>query len=151
MSTLEHALAGVKVVEFAVFAAGPMVGKHLGEHGAHVIHVESRSRPDGFRMHYPPYKDNKPGLDRTGTFALFNDSKQSVALNLKSKGGVKLAKQLIAWADVVIENFVPGVMERLGLGYEAAQAVNPDVIYLSSCNMGQTGPKAPQRGFGSQL
>lgn len=151
MSTSTHALAGIKVVEFAVFAAGPMVGKHMGEHGAQVIHVESRSRPDGFRMHYPPYKDNKPGLNRTGTFAIFNDSKYSLALNLKSPRATQLALQLIAWADVVIENFVPGVVERLGLDYKAARKVNPGVIYLSSCNMGQTGPKASQRGFGSQL
>ncbi len=151
MLTNNQALTGIKVVEFAVFAAGPMVGKHLGEHGAHVIHVESRTRPDGFRMHYPPYKDDRPGLNRTGTFALFNDSKYSVTLNLKTARGADLAKQLIAWADVVIENFVPGVMERLGLGYQAACQVNPSVVYLSSCNMGQTGPKASQRGFGSQL
>ncbi len=147
----DKALAGLKVVEFAAFAAGPMVGKHLGEHGAQVVHVESRTRPDGFRMHYPPYKDNKPGLNRTGSFALFNDSKSSATLNLKSPRSVEIAKQLIAWADVLIENFVPGVMERLGLGYEAARQVNPSLIYLSSCNMGQTGPKASQRGFGSQL
>jgi crotonobetainyl-CoA:carnitine CoA-transferase CaiB-like acyl-CoA transferase len=151
VSTSKQALAGIKVVEFAMFAAGPMVGKHLGEHGAQVIHVESRSRPDGFRMHYPPYKDNKPGLNRTGSFAIFNDSKYSLALNLKSPRAVQLALQLIAWADVVIENFVPGVIRRLGLDYEAARKVNPSVIYLSSCNMGQTGPKAGQRGFGSQL
>jgi crotonobetainyl-CoA:carnitine CoA-transferase CaiB-like acyl-CoA transferase len=146
-----HALADIKVVEFAAFAAGPMIGKHLGEHGATVIHVESRTRPDGFRQHYPPYKDNKPGLNRTGSFALFNDSKMSVSLNLKSPRAIEIAKKIIAWADVLIENFVPGVMERLGLGYEAARQVNPDLVYLSSCNMGQTGPKASQRGFGSQL
>lgn len=145
------ALDGVKVVEFAVFAAGPMVGKHLGEQGATVVHVESRSRPDGFRVHYPPYKDNKPGLNRTGSFAIFNDSKYGVTLNLKSPRGVEVAKKLVAWADVLIENFVPGVMERLGLGYDAVRAVNPSVVYLSSCNMGQTGPKASQRGFGSQM
>ena len=151
MSTQQPALAGLKVVEFAVFAAGPMVGKHLGEHGAQVVHVESRSRPDGFRVHYPPYKDNKPGLNRTGTFAIFNDSKFSVALNLKTPRGVEIARKLAAWADVLIENFVPGVMERLGLGYDAIARINPSIVYLSSCNMGQTGPKASQRGFGSQL
>ena len=151
MSTQKQALTELKVVEFAAFAAGPVVGKHLAEHGAQVVHVESRTRPDGFRVHYPPYKDNKPGLNRTGSFALFNDSKMSVSLNLKSKRSVEIAKQLIAWADVLIENFVPGVMERLGLGYEVAQKVNPALVYLSSCNMGQTGPKASQRGFGSQL
>lgn len=151
MSVQKQALTGVKVVEFAVFAAGPMVGKHLGEHGAQVVHVESRARPDGFRVHYPPFKDNQPGLNRTGSFAIFNDSKISAALNLKSPRGVEIAKQLIVWADILIENFVPGVMERLGLGYQAARQVNPSLIYLSSCNMGQTGPKASQRGFGSQL
>lgn len=149
---MEHpALEGLKVVEFAAFAAGPVVGKHLGEHGAQVVHVESRTRPDGFRMHYPPYKDNRPGLNRTGTFAIFNDSKYSLSLNLKTPRAIQVAKELIKWADVLIENFVPGVMERLGLGYEAARAVNPSLVYLSSCNMGQTGPKAGQRGFGSQL
>jgi crotonobetainyl-CoA:carnitine CoA-transferase CaiB-like acyl-CoA transferase len=138
------ALDGIKVVEFAAFAAGPMVGKHLGEHGARVVHVESRARPDGFRMHYPPYKDNRPGLDRTGSFAIFNDSKYSVSLNLKNARAIEIAKQLIGWADVLIENFVPGVMERLGLSYEASHQVNPSLIYLSSCNMGQTA-KASQR------
>jgi benzylsuccinate CoA-transferase BbsF subunit len=146
-----QALAGVRVVEFAAFAAGPMVGKHLGEHGAQVVHVESRTRPDGFRVHYPPYKDNVPGLNRTGSFALFNDSKLSVALNLKSRRGVEIARELVRWADVFIENFVPGVIDRLGLGYEVASRLNPSIIYLSSCNMGQTGPKSSQRGFGSQL
>lgn len=146
-----QALSGLKVVEFAVYAAGPMVGKHLGEHGATVIRVESRSRPDGFRVHYPPYKDNIPGLDRTGSFAIFNDGKLGITLNLKRPRAVEVAKRLIAWADVLIENFVPGVMARNGLGYEAAREVNPAIIYLSSCNMGQTGPKAAQRGFGSQL
>jgi len=141
----------VKVVEFAVFAAGPMVGKHLGEHGATVVRIESRSRPDGFRVHYPPYKDNIPGLNRTGTFAIFNDSKLGITLNLKHPQSRELAGRLVSWADVFIENFVPGVMARNGLGYEAAAAINPSIVYLSSCNMGQTGPKAGQRGFGSQL
>jgi crotonobetainyl-CoA:carnitine CoA-transferase CaiB-like acyl-CoA transferase len=128
-----------------------MVGKHLGEHGATVVHVESRSRPDGFRVHYPPYKDNIPGLNRTGTFAIFNDSKLGITLNLKRPRGLEIARQLVAWADVLIENFQPGVMARNGLSYEAAREINPSIIYLSSCNMGQTGPKASQRGFGSQL
>lgn len=90
-------------------------------------------------------------MNRTGSFAIFNDSKYSVSLNLKNARALQIAKQLIGWADVLIENFVPGVMERLGLGYDAARPVNSSIIYLSSCNMGQTGPKASQRGFGSQL
>jgi crotonobetainyl-CoA:carnitine CoA-transferase CaiB-like acyl-CoA transferase len=145
------ALDGLRVVEFGVFAAGPTVGKHLGEHGAMVVRVESRSRPDGFRVHYPPYKDNVPGLNRTGTFAIFNDSKMGVTLNLKHPHAGELAHRLVAWADVLIENFVPGVMARNGLDYDSVRGINPALVYLSSCNMGQTGPKAGQRGFGSQL
>jgi len=151
MPQTQPALEGLKVADFSVYAAGPMVAKHLGEHGAQVIHVESRTRPDGFRVHYPPYKDNQPGLNRTGSFAIFNDSKLGVSLNLKTPRGLELAKKIIAWADVFVENFAPGVMERLGLSYAAARAINPSIVYISSCNMGQTGPRASQRGFGSQL
>ncbi|MCZ6877527.1 MAG: CoA transferase [Acidobacteria bacterium] len=146
-----EALKGIRVVEFAVYAAGPLVGKHLGEHGAEVIRVESVTRPDGFRVHYPPFKDNRPGLDRSGTFALFNDEVLSVTLNLKDRRGIDLAKHLVARADIVIENFALGVMKRLGLDYQALRKVNEKIIMLSSCNQGQTGPRASQRGFGSQL
>lgn len=145
------ALAGIRVVELAVFAAGPVVGKHLGEHGAEVIRIESRKRPDGFRVHYPPFKDDRPGLDRGGTFAIFNNDVLSVTLDLKHPRGLELTKALVARADVVIENFAPGVLNRLGLDYPALREVNPGIIMLSSCNQGQTGLRARQRGFGSQL
>ncbi|HZD56429.1 MAG TPA: CoA transferase [Anaerolineales bacterium] len=148
---IEGALTGIRVVEFAVFAAGPMVGKHLAEHGAEVIRVESRARPDGFRLHYPPFKDDRPGLNRGGTFAIFNNDVLSVTINLKHARGLGLAKDVVRKADVVVENFAPGVMERLGLSYDEIRAVNPEIIMLSSCNQGQTGPRASQRGFGSQL
>jgi benzylsuccinate CoA-transferase BbsF subunit len=144
-------LAGIRVVEFAIFAAGPVVGKYMAEHGAEVIRVESTRRPDGFRVHYPPFKDNRPGLNRGGTFAIFNNDVLSVTLDLKNPRGMELAKALVAQADVVIENFTPGVLERLGLDYQALREVNPEIIMLSSCNQGQTGPRATQRGFGSQL
>ena len=145
------ALEGLRVVEFAVFAAGPLVGKHLGEHGAEVIRVESQASPDGFRMHYPPFKDNKPGLERGGSYALFNDQVLNVTLDLKQPKAVSLAKELVSKSDIVIENFAAGVMDRLGLGYSDLKAVKPGLIMLSSCNQGQTGRRASQRGFGSQL
>ncbi len=145
------ALTEVRVVEFGLFAAGPVIGKHMAEHGAEVIRVESTTRPDGFRVHYPPFKDNQPGLERGGSFAIFNNDVLSVTLDLKNTRGAELAKKLVARADVVIENFVPGVMERLGLGYQALREVKQDIIMLSSCNQGQTGRRAAQRGFGSQL
>lgn len=151
MSAISQALAGVKVVEFGAYAAGPHIGKMLATFGATVVHVESHQRPDGFRTEYPPYKDGRPGKDRSGCFAIFNDSKYDVTLNLKTPAGIDVARRLIAWADVVIENMRPDVMSRLGLGYEAAKELNPGVVMISSCNMGQTGPRAQTPGFGSQL
>ena len=145
------ALAGIRVVEFAVYAAGPVVGKHLGEHGAEVIRVESYSSPDGFRVHYPPFKDNRPGLERGGSYALFNDQVLDVTLDLKQPKAISLAKDLISHTDIVIENFAAGVVDRIGLGYPAVREIKPDIIMLSSCNQGQTGRRAAQRGFGSQL
>ena len=145
-------LKGIKVVEFAAFAAGPAVGKHLADHGATVVHVESRVRPDGFRAHYPPYKDNIHGLNRSGLFALINNDKLDITLNLKkTPQATELAKRIVAWSDVVIENFSPGTMARLGLDYESLKQVNPGLIMLSSSNLGQTGPHAHHAGFGSQL
>jgi len=149
--SIPKALGGLRVVEFAVFAAGPLVGKHLAEHGAEVIRVESGQSLDGFRVHYPPFKDNRPGIERGGSYALFNDQVLNVTLDLKHRKAVELAEQLISKSDIVIENFACGVMSRLGLGYNAIRQIKPDIIVLSSCNQGQTGRRAAQRGFGSQL
>jgi len=150
MAGVVQALDGVKLVLFGAYAAGPHIGKVLANYGATVVHVESRERPDGFRLQYPPFK-GRPGLDRSACFSYFNDSKYAVTLNVKAKEGMALAHRLVAWSDVVVENMRPGVMERLGLGYEALSKERPGLIMLSTCNMGQTGPRADQPGFGSQL
>lgn len=144
-------LSRIKAVEFGGYAAGPAINKYLANHGATVIRVESKTRPDGFRTHYPPFKENRPGLNRSGCFAMFNDGKLSVTLNLKTPEGLELAKRLVGWADLVVENFTPGAMRRLGLDYESLKAVNPGLVMLSTCNHGQTGPQAHHPGFGSQL
>ncbi len=151
MCAIEQALEGVNVVEFGGYAAGPHVGKILANFGATVVHVESRQRPDGFRLEYPPFKDGVPGFDRGGCFTYFNDSKYGVTIDLKNEAGLVMAQRLAAWSEVVIENMRPGVMERLGLGYKALRVRNPGLVMLSSCNMGQTGPRANTPGFGSQL
>ena len=148
---VRQSLKGVKIVEFAAFAAGPAVGKHLADHGATVVHIESKVRPDGFRAHYPPYKDNIHGLNRSGLFALCNNDKLDISLNLKAPKATELAKKIVSWSDVVIENFSPGTMARLGLDYENLTKVKPDLIMLSSSNLGQNGPHAHHAGFGSQL
>ena len=147
----KQALEGIMVVEFASYAAGPFIGKYLANFGARVVHVESRDRPDGFRLQYPPFKDNQPGVNRSGCFALFSDSKRGITLNLKHPEGRETALRLMRTTDVVIENMRPGVMAKLGLDYESLQQANPGLILLSSCNMGQNGPRASHPGFGSQL
>lgn len=148
---MTQALKGVRIIEFGGYAAGPHIGKMLANFGATVVHVESRARPDGFRMQYPPYKDGKPGLERSGCFAIFNDSKLGVTLDVKNPRGLELARRLVAVSDVLIENMRPGVIARMGLGYEALKQHNPKLVMLSTCNMGQTGPRADTPGFGSQL
>src|SRR6202521_210160 len=146
-----QALEGLRVIEFGAFAAGPAIGKHAANHGAQVIHVETRTRVDGFRMNYPPFKDNQPGLERAAQFAMTNDCKLGITLNLKADEGRSLALRLIAVSDVVIENFPPGTMKRLGLEYDILSEVNPRLVMLSTCNQGQTGPHAKHPGFGTQL
>jgi benzylsuccinate CoA-transferase BbsF subunit len=151
MSTLPQALAGLKVACFGGYAAGPHIGKVLANYGASVVHVESKDRPDGFRLQYPPFAGNRHGVNRGGCFSYFNDSKYGVTIDLKKPEGVQLARRLVGCCDIVIENMRPGVMERLGLGFKALTEVNPRLVMLSTCNMGQTGPRADQPGFGSQL
>jgi crotonobetainyl-CoA:carnitine CoA-transferase CaiB-like acyl-CoA transferase len=151
VSAVPQALADLKVLEFGGYAAGPHIGKVLANYGARTIHVESRERPDGFRIQYPPFKDNRPGYNRSGCFAFFNDSKYSVTVDLKKREGIALAHRMAQWCDLIIENMRTGVMERLGLGFATLAELNPRLIMLSTCNMGQTGPRADQPGFGSQL
>jgi len=145
------ALAGIRVIELGFAAAGPLVGKYLADHGAEVIHVESASAPDPFRTAYPPFKDNVPGLDRAGMFAFYNQGKLGVSLDLKHARGPELARALIAKADVVIESFTPGHMAKWGLDHERLRGERPDLVILSSCNQGQTGPHSRIPGYGSQL
>ncbi len=145
------ALEGVTVVEFGGYAAGPAIGKYLANFGARVIHVESENRPDGFRLQYPPFKDHRLGLNRSGCFSFFNDSKYGVTIDLKSRVGRELALKLIETASIVIENMRPGVMQRLDLGFDTLRQRKPDLVMLSTSNMGQTGPQAEHPGFGSQL
>ena len=148
---MTSALEGVRVVEFGWAAAGPLVGAYLAQHGADVIHVESATALDPFRSTYPPFKDNEPGPDRAGMFAFYNAGKRGVTLDLKHPRAVDLALRLIATADVVIESFPAGTLARRGLSHDAMRAARSDLVILSSCNQGQTGPHAQHPGYGSQL
>ncbi|MFC1864696.1 CaiB/BaiF CoA transferase family protein [Chloroflexota bacterium] len=143
-------LEGIKVADFTTNIAGPLTTKALSDYGAKVIRIEGRSRHDGSRLS-GPFKDDISGLNRGGDWNQWSTGKLSVALNLTRPKGVDIAKRLVAWADIVVENFSGGVMERLGLGYEELKKVKPDIIMLSTCMMGHTGPYAAQPGYGFHL
>jgi len=143
-------LDGIKVVDFSWALVGPLTTRALTEYGAEVIRIESNTRPGQLRLG-GPYKDNIVGLNRSGNFNQWNTGKLSLALNLALPKAVEIAKRLVARADIVVENFAGGVMNKMGLGYEELRKVKPDIIMLSSCMMGQTGPYSSHPGFGGFL
>ncbi|MFG2767618.1 CaiB/BaiF CoA transferase family protein [Streptomyces rubiginosohelvolus] len=140
-------LEGVRVADFTWVGAGPFLTKPLADHGADVIKVESRTRTDPIRS-MAPFRDGQPGPNRSGYFANRNSSKRSICLDLKSPRGKELALSLIAESDIVASNFTPGTMDRLGLGYQEATAVRPDIIYLEMPMQGNVGPHRNFRGYG---
>ncbi len=143
-------LKGIKVADFTWNIAGPLATKTLADYGAEVIRIESAS-PNDLHRTASPFKDDIPGLNRCGSFFQWNTSKMGIALKLTHPSGLEIAKKLIARADIVIETFAGGVMGRLGLTYEEIKKIKPDIIMLSSCMMGQTGPHANHPGFGTFL
>jgi benzylsuccinate CoA-transferase BbsF subunit len=147
---VRQVLAGVRVLDFCWVGAGALVTKLLAEHGAEVIKVESRARPDNLRV-APPYRPGAENLDGSGYFASRNNDKKSLALNMRTEKGRELAYALASRADVVANNFRPGVMERWGLAYDSVAAVNPSVVYLSMPMQGSDGPNSGYIGFGSTI
>ena len=141
--------AGLKVADFAWVGVGPIISKALADHGATVIHVESEVRTDLLRS-LPPFKNAEPGIDRSQFFANFNTSKQGLRLELNDAGDLALARKLADWADVVVESFTPGTMARYGLDYATLSAHRSDLVMLSTCMRGQTGPERHYTGFGNQ-
>lgn len=145
-----NALEGIKVADFSWIVGAPLATKMLAEHGATVVRVESIKKVDNTRA-TPPFKDGRAGLNRSGFFNTYNDSKYGIALDLSHPKGKDIAKKLVAWADIVIENFTPGTMKHLGLGYEEVKEIKPDVIMISISMLGQNGPYARQTGLGHML
>jgi benzylsuccinate CoA-transferase BbsF subunit len=144
------ALNGVKVLDFSWVAAGPLVTTWMGQHGATIVRVESSKRPDTMRTG-TPYKDGKPGINRSGYFALWNTDKYSLALDLKHPAARSVIEKLVIWADCVIENFTPGQMESWGFGYENLKQIKPDIVFLRLSMYGQIGHLARHLGFGPFL
>ncbi len=137
----------IKILDFAWHAAGPLTTKFLTDHGATAVKVESMTRPSNTRSS-APFKDGIRGINRGGWFAYHGANKLSMSLNLKHPRGLEVAKRLVKWADIVAENFTPGTMERLGLGYDELKAIKPDIIMVRNCIYGQTGPHRHHPGFG---
>lgn len=137
---MEKLLDSIRIVDFTWALTGPIAAKHFSDLGAEVIKIESRARLD---------------MQRTGaqygSFNQHNTGKLGITLNLKKPEGLKLAKQLIAKSDVVMENFAGGAMAKMGLGYEVLREIKPDIIMVSSCMQGQTGPFARHPGIGFRL
>jgi len=143
-------LRGIRVINFGWVWAGPVVGQTLGFLGAEVLKVESAARIDMTR-NLPPFAEGRPGHDRSLSNHACWAGNGSVTLNLKKPEALELALQLIAGADVVVENFGPGAMERMGLGYERLREARPDIVLCSMPAAGLSGPLEHVRTYGLSL
>ena len=135
-------LAGIRVVDYSHFLAGPYVGRCLAALGAEVIKVERPTEGDAGRRH--PYFVN----GQSGYFLQQNMGKKGLCLDVKEARGAELMRRLTDSADVFVENYRPGALTRLGLGYEALAACNPALVYCSVSAYGHTGPDSHRAGFG---
>ncbi|MFP5022852.1 CaiB/BaiF CoA transferase family protein [Pseudonocardia phyllosphaerae] len=135
-------LQGITVLDFSRVLAAPMATQILGELGATVIKIERPGSGDETRSFEPRLPHGESAY-----FFAFNRGKQSVTLDLKDERGRDVARRLARSADVVVENFLPGAMDRLGLGYDALSADNPGLVYVSATGFGQTGPDSARKGY----
>ena len=136
-------LNGVRVIEFGSLIAGPFCTRILAEFGAEVIKIETPGTGDPLR------KWRKLHGDTSLWWYVQARNKKSITLNLKSPDGVSIARRLVAGAGIVVENFRPGVMEKLGLGWDTLSADNPGLVMVRLSGFGQTGPYRDQPGFGA--
>ena len=134
-------LSGIRVLDLATMISGPLAGMMLADQGAEVIKIESPGMGDMMR-HLGTQKNGVTGL-----YALHNRGKKSIVLNLKNDEGAALLRELITTADVLIQNFRPGAMDRLGFGYDAVATLNPKLIYVSIAGFGGDGPNAKRRVY----
>jgi len=135
-------LKGVKVIELAHIMAGPVCGLMLADMGADVIKVEKMPGGDDTRRSVPPDIDGE-----SAAFMMMNRNKRGIAVNLKDEKGREVLRRLLRDADVVIENYRRGTMEKLGMGYEELKKINPGLIYAEISGFGRTGPYADRGGF----
>jgi crotonobetainyl-CoA:carnitine CoA-transferase CaiB-like acyl-CoA transferase len=135
-------LAGLRVIEFAALIAGPSCARYLADHGAEVIKIERFPDGDVSRVSGRPRHAR-----RTAMFVQHNGGKKGLCIDLSRPEGVAVARDLVRSADVVVEAFTPGVMDRLGLGWDALRQLNPRLVMCSISGFGQTGPNADRPGY----
>ena len=144
------ALEGVKVAVIGNVVTAPLTARYLALHGATVVRVDSHMRVDGLRMQRP-FSPEMVGNPNGGVwYAIINSSALGIAVDWTKPTGMAIMKRLVNWADVIVENFAPGALARHGLDYNSVSKERPDIIYLSSSIMGQTGPWAKLVGYGQQ-
>ncbi|MFN3720971.1 MAG: CaiB/BaiF CoA transferase family protein [Rhizobium rhizophilum] len=141
-------LAGIRVIELARVLAGPWAGQMLGDLGADVIKVENPDGGDDTRAWGPPFVEGADGENLSAAYYhSTNRNKRSIAVDLKTAEGQETVRRLCASADVVIENFKRGGLEKYGLDYESLKAINPKLVYCSITGFGQNGPYADFAGY----
>jgi crotonobetainyl-CoA:carnitine CoA-transferase CaiB-like acyl-CoA transferase len=151
IATDRKAWEGVHILEFGAGAAGPIATRYFSENGAIVLRIESRTRPDFLRAMALAVPDNPHGLEGAPMYDGLNVGKRNLTLNLKQPAGVEIVRRLVVeWADAVAENFAPRAMKSFGLDYESLAAIKPDLVMMSACLNGQTGPHKNYPGFGGQ-
>jgi crotonobetainyl-CoA:carnitine CoA-transferase CaiB-like acyl-CoA transferase len=143
-------LTGVRVLDFTWVWQGPFCTLQLAHLGAEILRIESIRRLDINRA-IPPFAERQHGRNRAGSFNQWNQGKRSIRLNLEMPEAVAIAKSLAGHCDLVVENFAPGVMARMGLGYEVLREVKPDIIMLSLSGYGQSGPYSRFVSYGGLL
>lgn len=141
---MKKALEGVSILDFSHLLQGPFATQMLGDLGADVIKVEKRGTGDSFRQ-WTFMNDSIGGLE-TPCYLAFNRNKRSLALDLKKQGAKEIIYQLVKKCDIVVENFRPGAMEKLGLDYDTFKQINPQIIYCSSTGYGKDGPYVKRPG-----
>ena len=144
----ELPLAGVKILDFMWAIAGPAATRQLADYGATVIRIESNKVGDVCRT-LRPFKDGKGDSEMSLTFHSMNAGKKMMALNLSSEEAREVVRDLAEWADVVTESFTPRTLKGMGLDYKSLKKCNPELIMLSTCLMGQSGPLANFAGYGN--
>ena len=140
-----HALSDLKVLEFSSFVAGPYCGKLLSNMGAEVIKIEPPGLGDKARS-WGPFPQDLPHLEKSGLFLFLNTNKSGITLNLETAAGVKIFKELLKWADVLIEDHPTAEWAALGLSYSEIKKINPGLVVTSITDFGKSGPFKDYKG-----